>query len=99
VSASDVLQSLRARGYSGGNQASPQGEQQPSADRILSLSDEEMQAVQPEPGKEICLSVYGVMDKDGFHVSRIEPDQADENNITPEDVMGAPPSRAMPSPS
>lgn len=96
MSASDALQSIRAGGYPGGKTPAA-----PTTDeRVLPLTDEEMQSVQTEPGKEICLAVYGTMDKDGaFHVTRIEPQAADENNITPEDVMGGPPNRAMPSPS
>lgn len=90
MSASDALQSIRAGGYPGGGKPSSPGEQQPSEDRILSLTEDEMQAVQPEPGKEICLAVYGTVDESGFHVSRIEPQAADENNITAEDVMGKP---------
>lgn len=88
---SGILQNLRSSGY-----GKTQAVSDPTEDRVLNLSDEEMQVIPPSNGQEICLSVYGTVDENGFHVSRVEPEK--KADITPQDVMG-PPSRAMPSPS
>lgn len=65
----DVLQGIRDRGY---GQTPAAGEE-----RILDLSDEEAAAIpQGKPGEEVCISVYGTIEEDGFHVSRIEPEAA-----------------------
>lgn len=79
----DVLQNLRTKGYGSAPAAAD------SSDRVLELSDEEAKAIPPgKAGEEVCLSVYGVMSDDGFHVSRVEPENATDDQAKPEDVMG-----------
>lgn len=96
---SGVLQNLRAKGYgSSGAEDSAAS----AGDRVLELSDEEMQLLPPsKPGEEVCLSVYGTVENGEFRVTRVEAEGEEkegEGGPTAEDVMGLP-SRAMPSPS
>lgn len=101
ASARDVLQGLRERGYGGsGDAAAP--EATPALERALPLTPEELKSVgATEDGKEICLSVYGVLAGDQLQVTRVESESpmTADGEPTPEDVMRGMPNRAMPTPS
>jgi len=90
MAVSDVLSKFRKSGYP--EKSDDKAEEKPSGARVIRLTEDEMQGIQGEPGKEVTITVTGNLEGSEFRVLRVEGagDGGMEKEMAAE-VMGQPP--------